>query len=64
MYPIYRIYIREVKDGWVEIAAPNETLAKEQALKGGFLSYGQTTCNYKQTVNEMVERDGVWYIIS
>jgi hypothetical protein len=63
MYPVYSIHIREVKEGWVEIAAPNEAIAKKQALEGGFQSVGQTLCSFKRQVNEMIQRDGVWYII-
>jgi hypothetical protein len=53
MYPVFRIFIKEVREGWVVIAAPDEERAKSSVLSGGFQSTGQVGCQYSRRVTEL-----------
>ena len=48
--PIFRIYIKEVREGFVEIAAPDEERARDSARKNGFQAAGKVHAEYTKKV--------------
>ena len=49
--PIFRIHLVELRQGWVEISAPDEDRARMAAWKGGFEAAGKVHAEYTKKVS-------------
>jgi Ethanolamine utilization protein EutJ (predicted chaperonin) len=53
----FKFYIKEVREGCIEVMASTKEEARKNVMAGGFQSYGQVDCNYSRKVFEKSDDD-------